>query len=109
MKGAQEIVAVLIGEERIVQSHFWNPRKGSENQIFDAGLRRCGHRDGVAIAAEPGCDPEHIHLRDRGGAWWSCGILRGGLIHSLPSLESLAKLRSSRPGAGHPGTWRPFY
>ena len=56
----QEVVAVLVGEERDCEVDPGNPGKPAEHQVLELGLRRGGHGDGVAIAAETGRDPEDI-------------------------------------------------
>ena len=48
-----------------VKSHFRHTRQGAENEILDARLRRRRHRNGVAIAAKAGGDPEDIQFGDR--------------------------------------------
>ena len=60
----QEVVAVLIGEHGIVQMNFGEPGNGAQNDIFDAGLRGGGDRDGVSVAAQSGGDPEDVNFGD---------------------------------------------
>ena len=68
-KRLQELVARFVGEERIVQLDFGTPGDAAEQQVFDAGLGRRGHGDGVAVAAEAGGDPEDLHGLDARNGW----------------------------------------
>ena len=34
----------------------------AQDEIFDARLRRGSHGDGIAVAAESGCDPENVNF-----------------------------------------------
>ena len=57
-----EIVAVFIGQHGIVQVDFGEPRDGSQNNVFDAGLGGGGDRNGIAVAAQAGGDPKDMNF-----------------------------------------------
>ena len=59
-----ELVAVLVGEHGVVQVDLGQPGNRPQDDVFDAGLRGGGDRDRVAVAAQPGRDPEDVHLLD---------------------------------------------
>ena len=63
-----EVVAVFVGEHRIVQVHFGQAGDCAQQHIFDAGLGGRGDRDGISVAAESGGDPDDVNLRN-GGAF----------------------------------------
>ena len=57
METPHELVAVLQSQEWIVEVHLGNPRHGPENDVLDAGLRGCRHRNRVPVATQAGGDP----------------------------------------------------
>ncbi len=57
-----ELVAVFIGQERIVKSDFRNTGNGSQDEFFEAGLSGSSDRNRVAITAQAGSNPKHIDL-----------------------------------------------
>ena len=71
------------GRNGLCRLHFGNPWHGTEDKVFDTGLSRRRHGDGVAIASKPRGNPEHVNFRNR---LWS---LRGafsnlrGISHSI--------------------------
>ena len=66
-----ELVADFGGQKRIVQGDARGPGQRAAQQVLDAGLGRAGHRDGVAIAAQTGGEPQDGDLGCRGvGAGW---------------------------------------
>ena len=52
-----EVVAILVGEDGIVQVNLGQAGNCAEHHIFDAGLRGRGDGDGVAVATQTGRDP----------------------------------------------------
>ena len=61
----QEVVgpadrAALEVDERPVDRDLREPRQGAEGDLLDARLGGCGQGDGVAVAAEPGVDPQDM-------------------------------------------------
>ena len=60
---------ILVGEHGIVQVHFGKAGDGAQHHIFDARLRGGGDRDRVAIAAQPGGDPEDVDFGTGEGLW----------------------------------------
>jgi hypothetical protein len=52
-----EIVADFVGKYRVVQVHLRESRDSSHDNFLDAWLTGGGDRDGIAIAAQTGCDP----------------------------------------------------
>ena len=64
VESQQELLAVFDGKKGIVEIDLGNPRHATQNNVFDAWLRRRRHRNGVAIATKPCCDPQNIDLRD---------------------------------------------
>jgi hypothetical protein len=65
MKSLQEIISVFVGEEQVAKIDLGDPRQAAADEILDAGLRRSGHCDGIAIAAQTGVDPQDVNLSDR--------------------------------------------
>ena len=64
--GLHELVAVLVGQHRVVQVDLGQPGDRSQDHVLDARLGGGGDRDRVAVAAQPGRDPEDVHLLDGG-------------------------------------------
>jgi hypothetical protein len=52
MKMAHKVFPNIEGEKGVMEIYFGNPGKGSHDDVFDAGLRGCGHRDGVSVATQ---------------------------------------------------------
>ena len=50
----------------MVQVDLGQAGQRAEQDVFDARLRRGRDRDGVAVAAQAGGDPQHVHLRHAG-------------------------------------------
>ncbi len=50
-------------DERPVHLDVRQARQRAEHDLLDAGLGRRGQRDRVAVAAEPGVDPENVQYR----------------------------------------------
>src|SRR6185503_6338290 len=64
IKKVHKLIAIFISEEGIMQIDSGDSRYGSEHNVFDARLRGCGHRNGIAITTQTCCDPKHIKLFD---------------------------------------------
>jgi hypothetical protein len=67
VEAAEEVVAVLHCQHRIVEPDLGNPRYGAEEQIFDAWLSGGGERDAFAFAAQSRCQPENVNLFEGSG------------------------------------------
>ena len=52
MEMLHEVFSILGGQKGIMEMHLGNPRKGSQDNVFDTGLRGCRHRDGVPVATQ---------------------------------------------------------
>ena len=63
----QEVVAVLVGEDRIVQMDLRQAGDCAQQNVFDAGLSGRGNGDRVSITAQAGRDPENVDLGDGDG------------------------------------------
>ena len=55
-----EGVANIRVDQRPVERDLGQPGQGTESDLLDARLRRRGQGHGVAIAAQPGIDPEDV-------------------------------------------------
>src|SRR5271156_156197 len=53
-----------------MEIYFGNPRYAAQQNVFEAGLGCCRHRDRIAIAAKTSRNPEHIDF----GEWWSAAM-----------------------------------
>jgi len=79
---------------------FPDPGCRSESQVFDAGLCRSRQGDGVALATQPGRQPENIDLLDRRRA-----AVNGAVCHQeirLP-VSILNDFADSFEARGHLG------
>ena len=56
----QKIIPVLMSEEGIVKMHLGYPGHRSEDNIFKARLRRCGHGNRVPITPKTSRYPENV-------------------------------------------------
>jgi hypothetical protein len=64
-QAGEELVAVLVGQDLIVQPEARHAGNRPEHQVFQARLRRGGHGDGVAVAAQTGRQPDDVDLLER--------------------------------------------
>ncbi len=97
----EEVVAVVVGEHRVVQVDGGQTRDRTEQDVLDAGLGRRGDRDGVTVAAEPGGDPHDVDVLD-GRLLLCLPSVRRGLGHHsahLPGCSGTACARSPREAA----------
>jgi len=85
----KEVVAVFIGEHGIVQVHLGQAGDGAQQDIFNAGLSCRGNRNGIAVTAEAGCDPDYVYLRD--GRW----MLRDSTVRNCFRCHSWVSFRFS--------------
>ena len=120
-------------DERPVHGDLRQPGEGAQGDLLDAGLGGRGQRDGVAVAAQAGVDPEDVHRRRVGRAETTRdrdGHLCLDLGHSLhhPQREAArgtraqdadrtagagtagprARHSAAGPGPGSPA-WRPAW
>src|SRR6516225_5289747 len=82
-----ELVAVFVGEKGIMKMNLGNPGECAENDVLDARLTRAGHSDGVAVASEPGGEPQDVHLGEGFTPTWSITRRRSELRHQSLSNE----------------------
>src|SRR5580704_12086899 len=59
VESVEKLVTVFVSEKQVVKIDLGNPGKCSQHEILNARLRRRGHRDGVAVAAQAGVDPKY--------------------------------------------------
>src|SRR6185437_118723 len=64
-EAAQEIIAHLVGENRVVQPDARDTRNTAPENVFNTGLGGRSHGDGVAVAPERGGNPKDIDFCDR--------------------------------------------
>src|ERR1700683_5271278 len=60
----QEIVAIFIGEYRVVQMDARQSGDRAQQNVFNAWLRGGSNGNGIAVAAKTGGDPENMNIRD---------------------------------------------
>src|ERR1700683_4425832 len=60
----QEIVAIFIGEYRVVQMDARQSGDRAQQNVLDAWLRGGSNRNRIAVAAKAGGDPENVNVRD---------------------------------------------
>ena len=53
----EEVISVLVGQNRIVQVHLGKAGNCSQQDIFDTGLSCRGDRNRVSVTAQAGRDP----------------------------------------------------
>jgi hypothetical protein len=85
--GIEELVAVLIGQYRMMQPDLGQTRDATKHQIFEARLGRCRDRDRITVTAEAGRDPEDVHHLDNGGAGILLALVGGRDGHSCSSIK----------------------
>ena len=59
-----ELVAVLVGEHRVVEVDLGQPGNRPHQHVLDAGLRGGGDRHRVAVTAQAGRDPQDVEFLD---------------------------------------------
>ncbi len=57
-----EVVADLVGEHGIVQMNLGQARDRAQDDVLDAGLRRGGDRNRIAIATQACGDPHDMDI-----------------------------------------------
>jgi DNA-directed RNA polymerase specialized sigma24 family protein len=72
--------------------HFGNPGKASQQNVFDAGLRRGCHGDGVSIAAQPRRYPENVDFSD-----WLAGWAVSHWLNLIRKSQRLSCLQNLLP------------
>src|SRR5690606_16032016 len=58
------LASLLIGKDAIMEMYPWQPGDHPHHHIFDAGLRGCGYRDGIAVTTHPVGSPENVDFLD---------------------------------------------
>ena len=58
----QEVVAVFVGEYRIVQVNLGQAGNRAQQDVFNAGLGGRGNGDRISITSQTRCDPHNVQL-----------------------------------------------
>ena len=95
MERPEEIISHFVGQHGVVQPDWGSPGKRAVHQLFERGLSRGGDGDSLAVAAEPGRQPEDIHFGNaKPGS--SPAKLHGGVSEGLPPSRPHST-RSTKP------------
>ena len=72
MEILHELIAVFVGEERIMELYPRKAGEGAKHKVFDTGLGGAGHCDRIAITSQPRSNPQHVDFFYRGVRFEFC-------------------------------------
>jgi hypothetical protein len=91
VKVADELIAIFVSEECIVEIYLGNPGKGTHNNVFDTRLHCRGDRNGVPVATQPRIQPQDVDLFNWFGIQHGDGAFGGSGIPCRTFVEELRK------------------